>query len=132
MAFTRQTEKLFPMGGMVINDKHYDPVYVSQTLKSYLSLPLPRGGRSIGQHTSIHLYEQDGYLSGMIDTYLTGAEWRFASINLKSSVDEGLMNYTPTSDEDVEMIEDFRTFRSKMIEVAGVLSAITNTPIRWL
>jgi len=105
---------------------------LSQLFQEYKSLPLPRTrGKFDPQEADVDLYIADGYIAGLVDTFLCSKKISQGSIILDSSIDSRLDNYFPVSPEEVATITDFTAYRRKMVELALALSQISGVPVEW-
>ena len=97
----------------------------------YRVSPIPKGGGQVVEldDADIDLYEEDGYLAGLVSTYLTTGKVSVQEIQLNGTIDARIEKARMTSPH-TETIDEFLTYRKRMFELATALNRISGVPLR--
>ena len=77
----------------------------------------------------IELADEDGYLAGLVDTYLSYNRIDVKGICIDISIDSQIDHAIKTTTEGQEILQRFKAYRQKMWELAKLLSSVSGIPI---
>lgn len=91
---------------------------------------LPRAGEAINlESADVDLFEEDGYLAGLVDSFLTRRVLPVARIVLDESIDQRLENARVTTLEGSRTVSEFLEYRKGMHALAEKLSRASGVPL---
>ena len=98
---------------------------------AYRQLELPRAGETAAvlNEADVELYEEDGYLAGLVDTYLETHKAPLREVSLNLSVDARLHEALKSLPGNATVMA-FCEYRKQMHSLAKALNALTNRGAR--
>lgn len=111
-------------------DERDHRVALSEAYAAFRATPFPAGGgASELLDADVDLAEEDAYLAGLIETYLSGGRVQQPAIKLSPSIDERLLQASEGSHS--SFATALSQYRKQMIGVAEVLSHASGIPLIW-
>jgi hypothetical protein len=78
----------------------------------------------------IDLYEEDAYIAGLVEGFLTRASVKVVVIQLDSSIDSRLEKAKAETSAAQVVLRDFKAYRQRVKELAMLLSQASGIPLR--
>lgn len=106
---------------------------LARRFRDYRALPTPRvRGRLDLTGAEIDLYEEDGYLAGLVSKFLSDSPLEVDAIEIDRTIDSRLEQASTQSSAAQGLLWEFRLYRQRMRELAELLSQASGIPIRDL
>lgn len=106
------------------------PVDLRTLFEAYRTRQIPRTAGKVDLHgAEVDLYEEDGYLAGLVDRFLATGDTGVDVIVVKQDIDARLLAAEPRTPEATAIVQRFREYRQAMIALAEALSSSASVPL---
>lgn len=114
----------------MVRDNSDDWRKLGEMLQRHRSTAFPRVQRQVELwEADVDLAEEDGYLTGLVETFLSRRRLDVASIQLDRSIDNRLQQAGRYTSGDA--LVSLLLYRAQLVEMARLLSATAQVPLTW-
>jgi hypothetical protein len=92
-------------------------------------IPRIRGSAVDLNEADVALFEEDGYLAGLVEQYQQEGVIRVTSIRLDRTIDARLGRVKPMDNRARRTLKDLLAYRTKMLAIASALSRVSGVRI---
>lgn len=112
---------------------------LNELFTDYCKSPFPRfGGITIPfdltdllADVQIDMADEDGYIAGLVQTYLANQHLTIKEIRIDNTIDSRLSYINAKTENSLEVIAGFIEYRAKMLQLTNVLAEVSGVKITY-